>query len=368
MDDMKENRDELNSKKIDAAFNKFRNHQNLSFEQKMALDRAVFICLGGSRAYGTQNDVEIDGTESDVDLRGVFIGFSNYYLGLHTIEQVEIRRCELGEKDTLYEFRKFIRLAIANNPNIIEQLFLRPEHMLFIAPEFEPILRNRDLFLSKKCRYSYSGYAFAELKRISGHYEWLTNPPTEPRREDYEITYYRQGVTGEVIPEWDYVAKKERIGKILRSAGCYNEKDHLFEQMGLWIPFKDVNKSAWDKANKRWEQYQTWRKERNKARAKLEAAYGYDTKHAAHLIRLLLQCRQILKEKTLSTNLNTDDLDFVQSVKAGKLDYSSLIAEAEKLDNEIEYLYETSDLRREPELNKIEEICVDILKKKLWNE
>ena len=46
-------------------------------------------------------------------------------------------------------------------------------------------------------------------------------------------------------------------------------------------------------AIKHWDCYQTWKTDRNPARAELERQHGYDTKHAMHLIRLMrmgVQC------------------------------------------------------------------------------
>jgi predicted nucleotidyltransferase len=40
-------------------------------------------------------------------------------------------------------------------------------------------------------------------------------------------------------------------------------------------------------AQKHWQSFQRWRAERNPMRADLESRYGYDTKHAMHLIRLM---------------------------------------------------------------------------------
>ena len=47
-------------------------------------------------------------------------------------------------------------------------------------------------------------------------------------------------------------------------------------------------------AKREWDQYQNWKKTRNSARAELEEKYGYDTKHAYHLVRLIRMCRETL--------------------------------------------------------------------------
>ena len=48
-------------------------------------------------------------------------------------------------------------------------------------------------------------------------------------------------------------------------------------------------------ARKHWESYLRWKEERNRDRAKLEAKHGYDTKHAAHLVRLMRTGIEVLE-------------------------------------------------------------------------
>lgn len=231
----------------------------------------LFICVGGSRCYGTYRE------DSDTDIRGVFLGEPKHYIGLSNIEQISIEREGNNESDTLIELRKFVNLALANNPNIIEQLFLNKEHILYIHPLFEVFLENKYLFLSKKCKHSYSGYAFNQLKRIQGHYDWLDNPPEEPKQKNYEITRYMHKETKHIIPECDYLAKAKRIKAIADSAKIDSkDKTSFFENLDVWEKIEVVDKGAWDKALDKYKQYLTWRKNRNEARAELESKYGFD--------------------------------------------------------------------------------------------
>jgi predicted nucleotidyltransferase len=343
--------------KIEAAYDEFvaRMCDTTNNDYNLALRNAIFVGIGGSTAYGTQTPT------SDVDLRGIFIGGEQHYFGLSNIEQVEVTRADgSGEKDVMMELRKFVNLALANNPNILEQLFLLPEHNLFVTEEFKMLLDNRQLFLSKKAKHSYSGYAFSQLKRIQGHYNWLTNPPKEPVRANYLVTRYKNKHTGKVIPEGDYLKKKERINAISNSSN--GESVRFFEDLANWEPFEDVDKDAWNEVNSKWEQYQDWRKNRNKTRADLEAKHSFDTKHASHLVRLLLQGKQILEHHDLSTYLQPQDLQFVKDIRSGSMNYPQLIAWADKMDKTLAELYETSSLRHAPEHKKIEKLCIEITK------
>jgi hypothetical protein len=135
------------------------------------VDNTIFLTLHGSHAYGTNLPT------SDVDVKGIAIPPSNYYLGLlNNFEQAELKGKE--PDGVIYEIRKFFKLARDCNPNIIEVLHTDPEDWIHVHPVGQNILDNRDIFLSKKAYFTFFGYARAQLKRINTHYRWLKNPPT----------------------------------------------------------------------------------------------------------------------------------------------------------------------------------------------
>ena len=137
----------------------------MSTEQQLAKDNLIFSAISGSRAYNTYIE------QSDFDTRSIFIAPPEYTLGcLKHIDQVEIS----GEDTVIYELAKFIKLCVDNNPNIIELLYTDKKNILFIDPAFEEIRANRHLFLSKKAKFTFSGYAMAQMKRIRGHNKWIT--------------------------------------------------------------------------------------------------------------------------------------------------------------------------------------------------
>lgn len=116
----------------------------------------MFLCLGGSYSYGTN----VEG--SDLDVRGVYLNSERSLFGMDTKDEYENK--ELDCK--LYSFTKFIKLVSDCNPNVIEMLFCKPEHYLYVSPLGQLILDNRKLFLSKKAYYTFSGYARAQLNRL----------------------------------------------------------------------------------------------------------------------------------------------------------------------------------------------------------
>lgn len=136
-------------------------------ERDFAKDYLIFKCLAGSHAYGTSLPT------SDRDERGVFIAPPDFVLScVKSIGQGQVEH--ETEDDVVFELRKFMNLAAQCNPNIIELLFTDDENVLFIDWPFNLLRDNRHLFLSKKAKFTFSGYAMSQMKRIKGHHKWIT--------------------------------------------------------------------------------------------------------------------------------------------------------------------------------------------------
>src|ERR1044072_8096814 len=134
--------------------------------------RTILKVKHGSHAYGTNV------VTSDVDVKGVCIEPLSHQLGfLHSFEQHELMASRGHSHDlVIYSLKKFAKLAADCNPNIIEVLHVDDSDVLFID-EFGDRLREiRDEFLSKKAKFTFSGYAHAQLKRIKTHRAWLLDP------------------------------------------------------------------------------------------------------------------------------------------------------------------------------------------------
>jgi predicted nucleotidyltransferase len=145
--------------------------------------RTIFLARHGSHAYGTNTPT------SDEDFKGVAIPPLKYFYGyLEQFHQAEFRHQVDGLDAVIYDIRKFFKLAADCNPSIIEVLFTDPEDHIIVDPIARSLLACRDLFVSKKAKHTFSGYAVSQLKRIKGHYRWLKNPPkSPPSREEYRL-------------------------------------------------------------------------------------------------------------------------------------------------------------------------------------
>lgn len=139
-------------------------------EQKMSQDNCIFLARVGSTMYGTNTK------KSDDDYTGIFIPNKEYSgLGIKNIEQVQYRtnsvssgkRNTAEDRDcTLYALKKYVQLAMNNNPNILELFFAPEKCVLKTSPIWKKICDNKHLFLSLKIFHSFRGYAHAQKKRL----------------------------------------------------------------------------------------------------------------------------------------------------------------------------------------------------------
>jgi predicted nucleotidyltransferase len=67
-----------------------------------------------------------------------------------------------------YELRKFIKLLLKGNPNVLSLLWIKPEHYILISEFGKMLLENKRSFLGKEALYkSFMGYANGQLKRMT---------------------------------------------------------------------------------------------------------------------------------------------------------------------------------------------------------
>ncbi len=301
----------------------------------------IFQSLHGSRAYGTNTEA------SDIDIKGVAVPPKSYFLGFaEHYQQSERKIIEPSEmsviESVIYDIRKFCKLAADCNPNIIEVLFVSDGDVQKCTPAGEILRGNAHLFLSKKAKYTFSGYAFAQLKRIKLHRRWLTNDKpwlktsTGPSREEFGLSDMK--ISNDLLGE-NYENLPGGLVAVLQK-----EKQFL-------------------SARKEWESYNNWKQNRNKSRSEMEEKFGYDCKHAMHLVRLMRMCCEILEGKGVI--VKRPDAAELLEIRNGKLTYDELIEQAETMEARATSLYESSSLQRGPDLKKLDALCIEVVEKHL---
>lgn len=335
--------------------------------EELMRDNMIVKHLAGSHAYGTALPT------SDVDYRGVFCADPiNYLTPFFTVKECE----DQDEEDTkLYELGHFTKLCVDCNPNIVETLWVDDEDITFRTPAYDFLRSNREHFLSSKIAFTTSGYAIAQLKRIKGHNKWINNPQPKEAPKPYQFLSVVQWLGEEKNLKIDLEDYRRGHRLIPYGSNLYgvhrwahyrlwNDEGHLLDKLesreGLGQPLMMVkwNKAEYQQAKDQHTNYWTWKNNRNVARNELEEQFGYDTKHAMHLVRLMRMGEEALSEGKII--VKRPDAEELLAIRAGSWTYEEVIEYAEEKDALIrEKLYKTTSLRKRANLHKVAEILME---------
>lgn len=377
-------------------------------------DRTIYLILSGSRAYGFSSPT------SDYDYRGIAIPPIDSYLGIfdkfeqcvdsdkgkHVYKHFPkglLVDSDLEHPDMqIMEISKFANLATQSNPSILEILFSPENCFVRKDPIMDRLLNIRNAFLSKQVKARFCGYALSQLKRIKRHKRWIDNPPSAPpNRADYGLPEYKllsmdqlgaaealiQKEVNEFVihqddlPEHVKIELNNGMGRMMRAVWqtlnpnidypigddekFISTEDALFfglaKQQGFTDNFLQVlaAEKKYRTHKKDWDSYQRWLKDRNPARAELEKKFGFDTKHATHLVRLLRMAREILE--TWQVNVFREDAEELREVRAGGWSFEKIVDFAEKEDLALFDVMQKSSLPKNADMNEIHNLITDMI-------
>jgi uncharacterized protein len=332
--------------------------------------------ISGSRAYGTNVQA------SDTDIRGVFMLPQKDLYGLSYTEQVADERNDI----IYYEVKRFIDLLLKNNPNILELLALPDDCVLYRHPS---VLRLKsELFLSKKCKFTFAQYAFAQIKKARGLNKKIVNPMDERRKSIIEFCYVIVGYGSMRLVDW--LAKKgwqqEDCGLVVvdhfRDAHALFHRSQFAQDVDFQgvmsgdaandisltsipkgenpVAFVSFNKDGYSKYCKDYGEYWAWVKDRNPERYANNIANekNYDAKNMMHVFRLLNMAEEIAREGII--RVRRPERDFLLNIRSGAMEYEDLVKMAEEKALMIDELFEKSSLPDEPSRALGEKFLVEI--------
>lgn len=295
------------------------------------IEHRIFEGISGSKLYGTATEY------SDTDTRGICIQPLDVRLDpFQNFEQKD----SFGDEDrVIYDFGKWLTLCADGNPNIIELLFVPQSMTLFSTPQWQYVVQNRELFLSKKVAKTFAGYAFSQLKRLERHREWFTNPLGEkPTREDYGLNHHSSIVTEAVLQNLAQVPNNFL-------------KDEVLEELNAERAYRD--------AKKRWEDYRRWLTERNPKRRETEQKFGYDTKFAAHVLRLIEEGMQLLLNHEIVFPLHNAKL--LLEIRNGGYTYEEMLSHLNHTNGFFSEWESQSTLPNKPDVNALRELYFKVI-------
>ncbi|HOY67806.1 MAG TPA: nucleotidyltransferase domain-containing protein [Candidatus Ozemobacteraceae bacterium] len=295
----------------------------------------ILEVIHGSRAFG------LNEPDSDTDLKGILVGPSEWYGGfLPSPEQIEVSKDHVR-----YDIRKCFRLASEANPTALELIWAPADCIRVCTKAGSRIIEARRSFLSRRVSDSFGNYAISQLKRIKTHRRWLLSPPKmEPVRSAFGL------------PERSVISN-DQIG----AADILSRRGDLSDEMMMpnFLLMLDRERS-YRAARREWQQYHTWKQERNPKRAELEERYGYDTKHALHLVRLLRMSLEILTTGVVV--VRRPDREELLAIKRGDWPFERLIEYAESMQARIKSARDGSILPEEPDRVALNTLCTDIVR------
>lgn len=288
---------------------------------------ASLACLGyvGSHSHGTYVPPTDPDAIDDIDLMGVVIPPSRYLIGLHTFEHWTMQREELDV--VTYDFRKFIRLLLKGNPNVLGLLWLREEDYLMRSDAFRLLQEHRRLFAAKSVYASFAGYAQGQLVRM---------------------TSYSPEIQKEI----------DALQTALEDAGWHLQDvmDNRSVPMPKGMTPDEANTKAARLRFLRAKYHAAYMGEKRRG---LVVKHGYDTKNAAHLIRLLVMCKEFLQSGELHV-YRTNDADMLRTIKRGEWPLDEVKKRAEALFSEVKIERDRSTLPAEPYFDAISDLTETI--------
>jgi hypothetical protein len=240
----------------------------------------TFLCgFRGSLAHNMYIPGEDPDSIDDVDLMSVYVANENYYIGLGFCSEYNESGAYnkfIDKWDSVsYEVRKFFRLLIKSNPNVLSLLWLKDEFYIIKDRPCQLLIENRNIFTSKEAWNAFRGYA-------KGQFHRMISPNNSGK---------------------GYMGEKRR---------------------------------------------------------RLVEKFGFDTKNAAHMIRLLRMGIEMLDTGVLNV-YRTHDRDELLAIKKGKWSLDQVIIESEKLFSDLKHAGEKSSLPDLPDVHTAEKILKEII-------
>lgn len=131
------------------------NDANVVLSTHSLLDRVIYRCVIGSRAFGLET------SDSDTDRRGIYLPIARLHWSLYGVpEQLE----NDSTQECYWELQKFLVMALKGNPNILECLYT--PLVEYATPLGQELLDMRDAFLSRLVYQTYNGYVMSQFKRM----------------------------------------------------------------------------------------------------------------------------------------------------------------------------------------------------------
>jgi len=359
------------------------------------MQNIIFKTKVGSHAYGTN----IEG--SDEDFKGVYIQSLEDIAINGYVEQINTTKDE-----TYYELRRFIELCQSANPTVLELLYSPKDCIITKHPVFDLILEHKDIFLTKKCKYSFGGYAYAQIEKAKGlekKMNWEASEMT--RKTPLDFCYIITPLGAKPLKDWLHTQKgkanwqenygvsvvdkckdlyfiyPDKTGGELGYHGIVSTKTKLAwqeldeeeevisndlclssipkDQMHLGTVMS-YSKDSYTRHCKMYREYTEWLKKRNVQRYVDIENHGQriDGKNLLHCYRLIETAIEIAQQKTI--NVRRPNAEFLIEIRKGKHNLDTLLNGASEKIEVMNKIFDKCDLPHSCDMKFCKELITKI--------
>lgn len=312
----------------------------------------ILLAFGGSHSYGTNIET------SDIDVRGIALNSKEEILLQKDFEQV----VDDATDTTIYSFNKIVKLLAEANPNTLEILFQNEDAYIELSEIGKLLVENRHVFLSKKCFYTFGGYARQQLRRLDNK-SMRTLP--QPAQEVHILNSINNAKYSFHDKYFDF--EDDNINLYIDKAVSEDLESEIFMNINLThYPLRDY-KSMWMEMHNIVKEYGKLGK-----RASNAFLHNKVNKHAMHLVRLMLYCIDILETGTFNTHAGRH-LPLLLDIRNGKYmgennqmtdEFFKLV---DSLEKQMQIAFENTKLPDKPDMKKINEIICIVNEKVVTN-
>lgn len=307
--------------------------------------RLLYLSKHGSRLYGTNIET------SDEDFVGIFIANKDYQLGFKSVEEVD---CSIVDKDVsgkntkdaidikVYELRKFLKLMMENNPNIVDLYFshTNKDAVIYNNGLLDNFFKHPEWFLNRRLLMSFMGYAKSQLKKGR-------NKP-----QNYKQLKEFRGLLDELVKKGFGNNTLAEYRKEMLELGL-NVETKQIQVNNLTFPLNYFVKKVYKMVNEKLET--------SSHRAKEWEEKGYDKKFILHLVRLIDEGTELATKGKITFPLK--NREFYLDIRSGKFSLEEVENLIELKFKEFEELKSKVNLPKKPKTNKVEKEMIKLIRK-----
>lgn len=314
------------------------------------LKNLQYVTLAGSWAYGTNTE------KSDVDLRGWYFSPVEDILGMENKQESEFN--SLTTDSVFFSFHKLIKLLSSCNPNIVECVGTKPEHVIYCSPSARWIREDYERFLSKRAFVTFAGYATQQLRRLENALARDSYPQEEKERH---ILRSLEAELLASIDAFDTFNKGNSVSLYLADSEKDGYDQEVFIDLNVkGIPLRDFVSMKNQFSN----QLKNYGKIRHRNHKKDQ---DHLCKHAMHLIRLYYMGIDILRDHRIVTYREKEH-DLLMSIRHNELPMEEVFKLSERLEVELQKARDESTLPDHPNFEAINSVVIEEMNRYLKQE